>query len=119
MFKRKSVALVLVLFVLFSVLVVAHIVLIFFSSQSRLSHHQISRLQAYYAGMAGINYAFEQLRRGAWGEGTYYLADSNFPYIIKDRKIEIEIGQLLLPNDPRHPNQRKVKVRVKYINLPY
>ena len=110
-------ALVLVLAVLFFVIVVANIVLILFSSQARLSHHQVSRIQAYYAGMAGINYAFEQLRIGNWTEGTYYLADENFPHIIKNRTVQIEIGPLLTTGS--HQGQRKVRVRVQYINPPY
>jgi len=118
MSKRKSAALVLVLFVLFSVLVVAHIALIFFSSQSRLSHHQVSRIQAYYAGMAGINYAFEQLRIGSWTEeGTYYLTDPQFPHVIKDRKVEIEIGPLITAGS--HRGQHRVIVRVRYVSPPY
>jgi hypothetical protein len=117
MSKRKSVALVLVLAILFSALLVAYITLVFFSSQSRLSHHQVSRIQAYYAGMAGINYAFEQLRRGAWGQGTYYLADSQFPHVIKDRKVEIEIGPLITAGSRQ--GQRRIMVRVRYISPSY
>ena len=113
MLKREAMALVLVLFVLFSVLAVAQVVIIFFYSQSRLSHHQISRIQAYYAGMAGINYAFEQLRQGNWTEGTYYLDDPQFPHVIKDRKVQIEI-ESLQPSS----GQRKVTVKVRYTSPP-
>ncbi len=38
----------------------------FMASQARLTHHQVSRIQAYYAALAGMNYAYERLRTGAW-----------------------------------------------------
>lgn len=40
-------------------------------SHYRLTHHQTSRIQAYYASMAGVNYALEQLRNGTWIAGTH------------------------------------------------
>ncbi len=64
--SQKGVALYLVLATLLVVIVLANVVLSIISSQSRLTHHQISRIQAYYADMAGINYAFEMLRTGTW-----------------------------------------------------
>ncbi len=39
-------------------------------SQSRLTHHQASRIQAYYAAQAGMVYAYEQLRQGTWNSGS-------------------------------------------------
>jgi Tfp pilus assembly protein PilX len=40
----------------------ANIILSVVSSQSRLTHHQISRIQAFYAAQAGVNYAREMIR---------------------------------------------------------
>ena len=53
-----------VLATLMVVVVLANVVLTIIASQSRLTHHQVSRIQAYYASMAGINYATEMLRLG-------------------------------------------------------
>jgi len=53
-----------VLATLMVVVVLANVVLTIIASQSRLTHHQVSRIQAYYASMAGINYATEMLRSG-------------------------------------------------------
>lgn len=41
----------------------------FMASQARLTHHQVSRIQAYYAAYAGMNYAYERLRTGTWTAG--------------------------------------------------
>jgi hypothetical protein len=74
---RKGVALLLVLGTLMVVLVLAGIILGIVSSQSRLTHHQVSRIQAYYAALAGMNLALENLRPPAiWGPGTYRLCES-------------------------------------------
>lgn len=51
-----------VLSTLFIALLVSNIILRVILSQSRLTHHQVSRTQAYYAALAGINYALEMLR---------------------------------------------------------
>jgi len=42
--------------------ILANVILTIISSQSRLTHHQVSRIQAHYAAMAGVNYALEMLR---------------------------------------------------------
>jgi Tfp pilus assembly protein PilX len=74
--RKKGVALLLVLGTLMVVLVLAGIVLGLISSQSRLTHHQVSRIQAYYAAFAGMNLALENLRTGVWGSATYRLCKS-------------------------------------------
>jgi Tfp pilus assembly protein PilX len=60
--NKKGVALYFVLAILLVVVILANIVLNFVSSQSRLTTHQVKRVQAYYAAQAGVNYALEQLR---------------------------------------------------------
>ena len=85
------------------------------SSHYRLTHHQVSRIQAYYASMAGINYAYEKLRTNdsAWkpaddetktfflcrvldncppapaGASSNKIEESNFPVSIQSVKIEV------------------------------
>ena len=77
---NKGVALLLVLMVILIAVIIANISLTFILSQSRLTHHEISRIQAYYACQAGINYALEMLRLGAaaggWTAGTHCTAAS-------------------------------------------
>jgi Tfp pilus assembly protein PilX len=60
--KTRGVALYLVLAVLLVVVILSGAVLTLISSQSKISGHQVRRIQAYFAGQAGLNYAFEQLR---------------------------------------------------------
>ncbi|MFH0791140.1 MAG: hypothetical protein V2A64_05860, partial [Candidatus Omnitrophota bacterium] len=60
--EKKGVALFLVLAILFGVILLSGVVLNLITSQSKLTDHQVKRMQAYYAAQAGINYGFEQLR---------------------------------------------------------
>ena len=60
-FKKKGIVLLLVLGSILIVLSLAAIIIGIIASHSRLTQHQISRTQAYYAGMAGLNYALEKL----------------------------------------------------------
>ncbi|MCX5702984.1 MAG: hypothetical protein NT066_00570 [Candidatus Omnitrophica bacterium] len=53
-----------VLGTIFIVITLGNIILSIISSQSRLTHHQVSRIQSYYAAMAGVNYALEMVRLG-------------------------------------------------------
>ncbi len=67
---KKGVALLIVLGTLLVVVSLATVILSLILSHARLTHHQTSRIQAYYADMAGTNYALEQLRTGTWVPGT-------------------------------------------------
>jgi len=62
--NNKGVVLIIVLATLFVVVLLANIILGLMSSQSRLTHHQVSRIQAYYADWGGVNYAYDKLRKG-------------------------------------------------------
>jgi Tfp pilus assembly protein PilX len=91
---NKGVALLLVLMVILVAVIIANISLTFILSQSRLTHHEISRIQAYYACQAGVNYALEKLRTGDWSTGSYSLCssgctvnDGDIPY-----RVDITIG---------------------------
>jgi len=63
-FEKKGVVLLIVLGMLLVVVSLVTVMLSFILSHARLTHHQTSRIQAYYASMAGINYALEKLRLG-------------------------------------------------------
>jgi Tfp pilus assembly protein PilX len=58
----KGIVLFIVLATILVIIILANIVLGVVSSQSRLTHHQISRIQAFYAAQAGVNYAREMIR---------------------------------------------------------
>lgn len=47
------------------VVVLANVILVIISNQSRLTRHEVGRVQAYYAAQAGIVYALEKLRLGS------------------------------------------------------
>jgi len=63
-FKKKGVVLLIVLGMLLVVASLTTVILSLILSHSRLTHHQTSRIQAYYASQAGIIYALEKLRTG-------------------------------------------------------
>ena len=54
------------------VIILAGVVLMVISSQSRLTNHQISRIKAYYAGRGIMNYVLEKLQKGdpLWAPGS-------------------------------------------------
>jgi Tfp pilus assembly protein PilX len=82
MFKKKGVVLFIVLGTLLVVVSLATVILSLILSHARLTYHQTSRIQAYYASQSGINYALEKLRLGndanwpATGTYTHYLCRS-------------------------------------------
>src|SRR3989338_4970543 len=63
---KKGTALFIVLATILIIVVLANVILAIISSQSRLTHHQVSRIQAQYAAQAGLVYTLEQLRLGNW-----------------------------------------------------
>ena len=93
----KGVVLLMVLSTIFIVVILANVVLTLITSQSRLTHHQVSRIQAYYAAQAGMNYALEQLRLGNWSAGNTYsvpfAADDFKPASIVGNTVSIAINQ--------------------------
>jgi len=60
--NKKGAALFLVLAIIFGVILLSGVVLNLITNQSKLTDHQVKRMQAYYAAQAGMNYGFEQLR---------------------------------------------------------
>lgn len=77
--NKKGALLFIVLAVVMIVVILAGVILSIISSQSRLTHHQVSRIKAYYAGKGMMNYTLEKLRTGDWDlppavPGTPYYA---------------------------------------------
>lgn len=104
--NSRGMALFIVLGIFFIVVLLANITLGIISSQSRLTRHNISRIQAYYAALAGVNYAYEMMRTGAWpvpsgASPDYYsicrtgsscnYTDPDLPASISDGKVYITI----------------------------
>jgi hypothetical protein len=65
-FNKGGVALLIVLGTLLIVTSLATVILSLILSHRRLTYHQTSRIQAYYAAQAGMNYALEMLRTGGY-----------------------------------------------------
>ena len=63
--NRQGVILIIVLGILMIVITLATVILRVISSQSRLTHHQVSRIQAQYAAKAAMVYTLEKLRKNA------------------------------------------------------
>ena len=62
--NKKGAIFLTVLGTILVVVVLANVVLHLILNQAKLTHHQIARIQAYYAAQAGLVYAWEQLRAG-------------------------------------------------------
>lgn len=62
--QERGVILFIVLATIFVVILLGTVVVGIISSQSRLTRHKVSRIQAYYAALAGINCAIEMIRQG-------------------------------------------------------
>lgn len=73
---KRGVILIVVMGTIAVIVVLANVVLRIMTSQASLTQHQVSRIQAYYASMAGVNYALEKLRLGQWSAGLYSICNS-------------------------------------------
>ena len=63
----KGVILFIVIGVIMVVIILSTVILRVIANQSRLTHHQVSRIQAQYAAKAGVIYALDMLRRNEPG----------------------------------------------------
>jgi Tfp pilus assembly protein PilX len=83
--NKKGVILFIVLATILIIVLLSGVVLSIISSQSRLTHHKVSRIKAYYAGKAMMVYTFEKLRAGTWTlpatGSVYYACSSNYACI--------------------------------------
>lgn len=127
--NKKGIALFIVLTLLLVVIVLAGVVLNIMLIQFRLSHHQISRIQAYYAAQAGVNYALEKLRLGndpdwpAVGSYTRFLCRSGCsgPGDINDSDLPAPIQQVeIIISNPGSgiAGTRPVSARATYTYTP-
>jgi len=63
---KRGVVLFIVLMTVILVIILGNIILGLMFGQNRFTQHKVSRIQAYYAGIAGIRYAEEMLRTNQW-----------------------------------------------------
>jgi len=68
--KKNGVVLFIVLGVIIVVTALSTVILRILLNQLRLTHHQVSRIQAHYAAKAGVVYALEKIRIGDWSAGS-------------------------------------------------
>jgi Tfp pilus assembly protein PilX len=133
---KKGVVLMIILGVILIVALLAGVILNIVLSQSRLTHHQVSRIQAYYASQAALNYAIEKLRNGEWVAGVnctgapactptaawpvaaaannFYLDTANdyFPASIQAMTLTITPAQYTAPGSPCYFNDRKACISI-------
>ena len=93
--NERGIVLLIVLVVLLVVIALAVGMLNIMSNQSRITHHKVSRIQAYYAALAGANLAFQQLRTRVWNANSCpnnnpcLYPDPAFPNSIVNRQVSI------------------------------
>jgi Tfp pilus assembly protein PilX len=85
--QERGVILFIVLATIFVVTLLGTVVVGIISSQSRLTRHKVSRIQAYYAAMAGVNYALEKLRIGEWTYSPTNSCPNATPCTISDTAL--------------------------------
>lgn len=141
--NKRGVILFIVIGVIMVVAMLSIVILRIISNQSRLTHHQLSRIQAQYAAKAGVLYALDKLRRNddlSWTNTTPLVPvvkrmcrqstcpDGNSADIIEPspdglpasiQQVDITVYDLAAPP----PNQgisgtRKVSAKVTYIYTP-
>lgn len=92
---QKGLALFMVLSVILLVVTLANVIISILLNQTRLTHHQVSRIQAFYAAQAAILNTFE-----LFSSGTYHIDscpsgcsitfnDSDLPHTIKSVSVII------------------------------
>lgn len=99
---KKGLALFFVLSMLLITTILANIVLTIISNQSRLTHHKVSRIQAYYATQAGVNYALEKLRLN--NDACWPAAGSYTRQICRSGCLGCDINDADLPNSIEEVN---------------
>lgn len=122
--KKKGIALFVVLATTLVVLILAILIITISFSNARFTHHQASRIQAYYAAQASLNYAFQRLSENdlQWttaGSHTFgrpasgaEIIDESLPNSI--RIITVTVGA---PDSGNIAGTRFVNARVDYTNL--
>lgn len=115
--------------VILVVILLATVILRIISSQARLTHHQLSRIKAYYAAKAGMNLALDNLRTGTWTQHAtarnYYCINDHVDAsvsclaTIADTKIPYNVQIAVYPkSQPGIDNTVKIETKVDYTYTP-
>ncbi len=123
--RQRGIILFIVMSIIIVVIVLATVVLRITLNQSRLTHHQVSRIKAYYADKAGMNLAFYKLRVGTWSQHAtginYYCINGKVDApvtcldTITDTAIPYNVQIAVHPqNDPGINNTAKIDVKCDY-----
>mgnify|MGYP003392495733 CR=1 FL=1 len=124
--NQRGIILFIVLGVTMLVVALVFVTLRIISNQSRLTHHQVSRIQSQYAAKAGVIYALDKLRRNddlSWPASGQYtkimcrsgcdINEPNLPNSIQEVDITVyDLGSGVVPGT------RKVSATAIYTYLP-
>ena len=99
-YSKRGVILFIVLGTIIVVMGLAIIVLRIIATQSRLTRHQVNRIQAQYAAKAALIFVMDRLRNSdpSWGTGTYHMGpgmdipENDLPESVTE--VEIAVGAL-------------------------
>ncbi len=125
--KEKGIVLFIVLATIFIVILLGRIMMSLISSHARLTHHQVSRIRAYYASLAGVNLAFEKLRTGAWAPGAapkyYCINDKVDPGVtcletLTDSLIPYNVQITIYTSQAGINSTTKIDTKTKYTYIP-
>ncbi len=97
----KAAALLIVLGIILIAVILANAIMNIMLSQSRLTQHQVNRIQAYYANLAGMNYALDRLRVK---DPDWNLGIGNSPITKTLCRSGCNITELNLPTGIRQVN---------------
>lgn len=111
---NRGVMLIIVLVSVLIAVILAGVILSFVLSQHRFTHHQASRIQAYYASLAAMNLVNEKIRAGTWGTGTYTLCNSGCT--INDADINYKVT--IIVSNPDASGVRTIKLNTPYSYTP-
>jgi Tfp pilus assembly protein PilX len=127
--QEKGIVLLIVLAAIFIVILLGNIVLGIVASQSRLTHHNVSRIRAYYACQAAMNYTLEALRAGTWvpntaGGANKYAClngciDATADYTIPaDSDIPYKVQVTIYPLESGINSTTKLDIKTEYTYTP-
>ena len=123
--RNKGVALLLVFATIVVVVILANVALRLILNQFRLTHHQVSRIRAYYASLAGMNLALEKIRLGEWSPTTAGGAirygcinsciDASATYpLVSDTDIPYNVQIAIYPQGSGINNTATLKIKTDY-----
>lgn len=126
--RKRGIALFIVLLLIMVVIVLTVVILRITSSQARLIHHQVSRIRAYYAGKAGMNLAFYNLRTGNWiapSSGVnYYCINGSVDAVtctvpvVTDTDIPYNVQIAVYPQNSGLNQTIKLEIKTGYTYTP-